>query len=523
MIPLFSNSQIREADSFAINQLGISGIALMENASRSIYEITLDKYPVAKDSLIGFVCGRGNNGGDGFAVARHFINNGYNVKVIYLGEPEEMSEDARTNFFILQNLLIEHKKSSLVKFSSVKEINSLKKCAIIFDALLGTGVKGNLTSPYSEIISELNKIDSIKVAIDIPTGLNADTGYGEIIFKSDLTISLAELKRGLFINYGAANSGEIIKGYIGNPERCFDSLPIEDYLIEPEDIILSLPVKKKNVHKYSAGKVAVLCGSAKTPGAAFLAANVVLNTGAGAAYLLFPKSIKTLAQRKVVEVIVESYEDEKNGFYKTKNVDEIKKRLDWADAIAIGSGTGRDPETMNAVLKTISIYKNKKIVLDADALFALSGDNYKKYNLKNFVLTPHYGEFANLIGISTDELNKDVLQFGKSFAKEKSCYLVLKGAPTIIFNPEGEALINTTGNAGMAKFGTGDVLTGVIAGFLAQTNDIEKAVLCGVYLHSLSADLLLKTNTEYGVTASLISGNLPHSIQFLRSSFDQVS
>ncbi len=519
MIPLFSIQQIKEADSFAINQLRIPSITLMENASRSIFESILEKLQLDKNSLIGFVCGKGNNGGDGFAAARHFVNNGFCVRVIYLGEPGEMTEDARTNFFILQNLLIENRKSSLIGFNSIKEIKSLNKCNLIFDALLGTGTKGNLKSPYSEIVTELNKINAKKIAIDIPTGLDADTGYGDVVFNADYTVSLAELKRGLFVNLGAVHSGEVDKGYIGIPESYFDSLSIKEYLIEPEDVINSLPVKKKNIHKYSAGKVVVLCGSANTPGAAFLAANSVLKAGAGAAYLVFPKSLKTVAQKKVIEVIVETYDDAKQGILRTQNVDEIKKRLEWTDVIAIGSGMGRDSETMDAILQTITKYRNKKIVLDADAIYALGNGNYKNFNLKNFVLTPHYGEFANLIGISTDDLNRNVLEYGKSFAKEKSCFLVLKGAPTIIFNPSGEALINTTGNAGMAKFGTGDVLTGVLAGFLAQTDDIEKAVICGVYLHSLSADLLQKTKSEYGITASMISDNLPNSIQFLRSSF----
>jgi hydroxyethylthiazole kinase-like uncharacterized protein yjeF len=518
MIPLFSVTQIREADRYAIDNLGIPGIVLMENASFSIFNSVIEKYIPDKNYPVGFVCGKGNNGGDGFAVARHFLNVGYRVKVIHLGNEDELAGDAQTNFKILRKLIGNKSGSVLREYKSLNDIRYLKDSSMIFDALLGTGTKGNLRSPYLEIVNELNKINANRIAIDIPTGLDADTGFGETIFKADFTVSLAELKRGLFFGSGAVFSGEIKKGYIGVPQKYFENFNVTDYLIEPEDVLNFLPKKKKDLHKYSAGKVVILAGSGKIPGAAFLTSNAVLKVGAGAAYLCFPKSYGTLAQRKVTEVIVETYEDEKTGIYRKDNLKELKKRFEWTDVLAIGPGMGRDENTISAILETITKFKSKRIILDADAIFALSGGKYKNYDIKNFVLTPHYGEFANLIGINIRDLQQNILEIGKSFSLGKKCYLILKGAPTIIFNPEGEAFINTTGNAGMAKFGTGDVLTGVIAGFMAQSSKIEDSVITGVYLHSLAADLLLKIKTEYGITASAISDNLPNAINFLRSS-----
>jgi ADP-dependent NAD(P)H-hydrate dehydratase / NAD(P)H-hydrate epimerase len=518
MIPLFSIAQIREADNFAISQLGIPGIVLMENASISIFNIVKERFAPVKELPIGFVCGKGNNGGDGFTVARHFLNEGYKVKLVHIGNEEDLIGDAQSNFQIIKQLADRSTLAAIYKYNSLKDIRSLKDCQIVFDAILGTGSKGNLKSPFLEIVQELNNLKAFRVAIDIPSGLNADTGYAEIVFNADLTISLAELKRGLFFGDGATYSGDIKKGYIGTPGSYFKNLSTSDYLIEPEDAYNCLPKRRKDLHKYSAGKIAILAGTGKVPGAAFLTSNAVFKVGAGAAYLCFPNSSRTLAQRKVTEVIIETYDDKKSGIFSKDNIKELKKRFEWADVLAMGPALGREEVTISGILETIKKFKSKRIILDADAIYALSDGRYKSYDIRNFVLTPHHGEFANLIGISNQDLKQNKLEIGKSFAVEKKCYLVLKGAPTIIFNPGGEALINTTGNAGMAKFGTGDVLTGVIAGFLAQAKNIEGAVVAGVYIHSLAADLLLKEKTEYGITASAISDNLPNSINFLRSS-----
>ncbi len=223
---------------------------------------------------------------------------------------------------------------------------------------------------------------------------------------------------------------------------------------------------------------------------------------------------------KLSEVIVETYDDNGDGFLSGKNVDTFRKRMEWADVVAIGSGLGREKETQNAVLKIISERKFNKMVIDADAIFALSQANYKKFNLRDLVFTPHHGEFANLIGKKVNELKKDLLKYGRDFVQNSGAYLVLKGAPTIIFTPgiQSEVFINTSGNPGMAKFGTGDVLTGVLAGLIAQSKEIEKSIISGVYIHSLAADLLLKDYTEYGYTAENILNNLHSGIKFLRDS-----
>lgn len=519
MIPLFSTKQIREVDEYAIKELEVPGPVLMENASIEIYNyIELSRRELDLPKQIAFVCSKGNNGGDGYAAARHCYNNGYEIALVRIGKEDEMSPDCLSNYNILRKLA----GTSGIKFidyKSLSDIRKIKDYMIIADAMLGSGIEGDLREPYKSVVNELNKYKGFKVAVDIPTGLSADKGYAENAFKADLTVTLGELKKGLFFGSGSVYSGEVYKGNIGIGFSVYDKYRTPEYLIEPEDAYRFLPEKKKDDYKYSAGKVFTIAGSGDLPGAAVLTSKAALISGTGASILAYPKSVRRLVHKNLGEVIVDAYEDNKNEILTTGNIKELEKRIKWADVVAMGPGLGRAEETQEAVLKIIKDKKYKKIVLDADAVFAIGEGGYAHYDLKDAVLTPHHAEFAHLIGTELNELEKDILKYGHRFADQTGAYLVLKGAPTIIFTPEGDALINTTGNPGMAKFGTGDVLTGVIASFMAQKKDIEEAVAAAVYIHSLSADILLKKSTEFGYTASDISKNISSAIKFLRKTF----
>jgi NAD(P)H-hydrate epimerase len=516
MIPLYSTFQIRNLDSFAIKRLNIPGIVLMENAAIGIYQSILDRVDTLKS--VGVVCGKGNNGGDGYAVARHFSNSGFDVKVISLGSEKDLSEDCKTNLNILKNLSSQRKNLLIKSFKSIKDISWLKDCDVIIDAILGSGFTGELKDPYSSVIKSLNKISAFRCAIDVPTGLNADTGSGDIVFHSDLTITLGEFKKGLFIGMGYEFCGEIVLKEIGIGRDYFENIYPDNYLIEPEDIFLSLPKRKKSVHKYSAGKVLSIAGSYKYPGAASLTSQSALVSGAGASILAIPQSTKKLIHKNLLEVVVESYGDEKAKYFDNDGLTSLQQKIKWADVVAIGPGLGREVETISAVKRFVFERKFKFAVIDADALFALDKEFLNKCNLENCILTPHLGEFAQLIGIEAKLIEKDILSYGKEFAAKHKCILVLKGAPTIIFNPESEAFINTTGNSGMAKFGSGDVLTGIIAGLLSQNGNLEDAAINGVYLHSLSADLLLSEKPISNYLASDIMNNYPTAVKFLEES-----
>lgn len=490
----------------------------MENASLEIFRKIKKRISRLSSPKIGFVCGKGNNGGDGFAAARHFSNTGYEVVVIHIGSENEFSADARFNFSLLKKLSIENKKIKLIKFSSLSSLSILTKCEIIFDALLGSGTQGSLREPYLSVVNYLNKFKSMKVAIDIPTGLDADTGYSETAFNADFTITLGQLKKGLFFADGYVCSGEVEKGQIGIPDSFYEKFLPTEFLIEPEDALAGIPIKAKNLHKYSAGKVLTIAGSGSLPGAAVLTATSVLKIGVGASILCFPKSVRELVHKKLGEVVVKSYDDLGKEYLAEKNINELQEKVRWADVVAIGPGLGREIVTQNAVVKIIKKHTARRLVIDADAIFALGNNRYKKLNLKNSVLTPHHAEFAALIGIPNSELKKDILKYGKTFVKRTGAFLVLKGAPSIIFTPDAEALINTTGNPALAKFGTGDVLTGFIAGLLSQQSDIETAVITAVYLHGLAADILARKRTNLDILATDIQNYIPQSIKFLKRS-----
>jgi len=520
MIPLFSVEQVREADKYAIEKLGLEGIVLMENASRSIYLAIRQHFPDLNElSQIGIIAGKGNNGGDAFALARHFINHGFAVKVVSIPSEKESKGDAEFNYKVLKNLISKTKGSKLVNFKSVRDLNVFKECDVIVDGILGTGAKGLLRSPYKEIVQKLNSFHAIKIAIDSPTGVDLHNSYAEEAFEADLTVTLAELKTGLFYGAGYKYAGTVEKGYIGIGPELFDKMDVKEYLIEPEDAFLALPVREVDDNKYSAGKVLVIAGSKNIIGAAVYSANAAIYSGAGAVYLAVPEESRIVAQTKVNSAIVSPYESNGKGVFSSSAIGELETLIEKSDVIALGPGLGREEETISAVIEMLKKYREKKFVIDADAIFALSKIKLDSVSLKNKVLTPHYGEFSALLGISNDELKKNILKYGREFAIAHKTLLVLKGAPTIIFNAKGEAFINTTGNPGMAKFGTGDVLTGIIASFIAQNKELENSVVSSVYLHSLDADILSEEMSELSITAEDLILNIPNTIDFINETF----
>lgn len=510
MKPLYSAKQIREADNFAISQLKMPGIILMENAAiniaRFVKEIVSEKSLIKKAVIL---CGKGNNGGDGFACARHLINDGFEILLIYIAGDEELHGDALSNF----NILNYFKGSiKLKKFGSADDLLELEDYPLVIDALLGSGFAGELKEPFKSIITKINALEGIKIAIDIPSGLDADKGYGATILKADYTLSLGGLKKGLFFGKGKVNSGKIEKGDIGIDAEYFRNLSTDAYLIEGNDIPSMLPERKSDAHKYSAGKTFIVSGSGKYPGAAALTSKAAFAAGSGSVILCAPEAIKPSIFSNLPEIVLHTYQ---NDFLRPQDVPDLKQRISWMDVLAIGPGLGREPETIEAFTEIMKLCADKHVIIDADAIFALGLTGYKKADLKNKVLTPHIGEFSHLINVPIEELIKDITHYGSEFSKETGSILVLKGAPSIIFSSDGKFYINSAGNPGMAKFGMGDALTGIIAGFAAQSANPLQAAISGIYLHSFSADLLIKELYVNSITASLVIDNFPQAIKYV--------
>ena len=519
MIPLFSPEKVRGIDDYAINLLGVPGLLLMENASINITNEIIARYTLPKYHKIGIVCGKGNNGGDGFAIARQLLIRGYAVSVFHLYLKKDLSPDARVNFDALENISKSEKGLKIYYCPTLKEAKKIETSDVIIDAILGSGSQGNLSPSLSRLVEYLNDIKVRRVAIDIPTGLNSQTGYGETVFNADLTVTLGGLKPGLFFSEGYRYSGEVVGAGIGITDTYIESLDADVYLIEPEDVLAALPEKAKTQNKYSAGKVLSIAGSYEYPGAGLLASLSPFYIGAGSSILAFPQSLYAVAHTEgEYQLIVKKYDDKATGVFSEPNIAELQKRINWADVLIIGPGLGINEETLSAVRQCVKNFPEVLKVIDADAINALAGSDLKKYDLTNAVLTPHVGEFSHLTGIPVEGIRNDMITVLTEFCMKHSCHVVLKDFRTLIGNPQGEVFINTSGNEGLAKFGSGDVLSGVIAGLLAQTHDFEKASIAGVYLHGLTADILRAGKTEFGFTAMQLMHELSSTIKFLRDS-----
>lgn len=516
MIPLYSTAQIRNFDSFAINSLNVPSIVLMENAAKNISNLILGKFENLNS--VGIICGKGNNGGDGFAVARHLSNSGLKIICIYIGDENEMSDDCRTNYRILSNISKNRKNVRIKKFISLDDIAKLKNTDVIIDAILGSGFSGELKEPILSIIKKINSYSNKKVAIDVPTGLNSDSGYGSLVFNADMTITLGEFKKGLFISKGYESCGEIFLEEIGVGRDYFDKIITSAYLVEQEDIYSFLPKRSKTLNKYSAGKVLSISGSYDYPGAAILTSGSAFLSGAGAVILAVPDLVKKYIYKNLPEVVIQVYGNKNSKFINADDYQNLQQKIKWSDVVALGSGLGREDETIEFVNLFLSKKEYKSCVIDADALFAIK-DNLNKINFSNCILTPHLGEFSFLINTPVEDIKKDIINYGIEFTKKHKTTLVLKGAPTIIFNKEGKSFVNSSGNSGLAKFGSGDVLTGIISGLLSQSKNILQSSIAGVYIQGLIADLLKIKKSEYSIMSSEIMKNIPISINFLRSSF----
>lgn len=518
MISLFTNKQVRAVDSFAIDRLNFPSLLLMENAASSLFKITSEKgFLNSVPTTVGILCGKGNNGGDGFALARKIAFAGHKVIVLHISDANEFSPDAKQNYELLLSSASLYKNISVKKITKIEDLKILRSCDVIIDALLGSGATGALQGFIKDIIEKVNLFHYKKIAVDVPTGLNADTGSGAVIFNADLTITLGELKRGLFFGDGYASSGIVEKGSIGVGDKFFEEQTAEDFLVERNDVKSFIPLKGKSLHKYSAGKVFLIAGSKEYGGAAVLSSSGAFKSGAGAVILAIPTSLQKILLQKRPEIVNKFYGEKNTEFLSASSYSSLKEKFLWADAIAIGPGIGRHDETMELVRSLLKKHPDKKIIIDADALYALRKKEYRNFRLKNAILTPHLGEFAALIDVEKSLVEKDLLFYGKEFVKETKSILVLKGPRTIIFTADGKAFINSTGNEGLAKFGSGDVLTGMIASFLAQIKNVQHAVLSAVYLHGLAADQLKKEKSAYGFTASEVANQIPFALKELNN------
>ncbi len=515
---LATAEQMQQFDSSAINKYSLPGIVLMENAGRAFVDVLEKNVPTSLSTGVGslrekhvvIVCGKGNNGGDGFVIARHLSNRGAQVHVVLLCKRRDIKGDAKTNLDILLKI-VSSKKSSITfdEVSSVKKLERLLKPDVIVDAIFGTGFSGEVRGFYGEAIEWINNQQSFVTAVDIPSGVNSTTGIVEnIAVKANLTVTMGLAKIGHYVGAGREHSGnvEVVDISIPNFILQHSNTPPKGVLrttlrVELEDVKRLLPKRPLTAHKYSVGTILVIAGSRNLTGAPIMTALSAMRSGAGAVILAVPKSIHAAIIRKVTEVMVTPLDETDEGTLSLNALEAIEEKLLWADVVALGPGIAQHTETRELVYKLIeTIYK--PLVLDADALGSLA---YNPVVLKKrkfpTIITPHVGELRLMTKLQRDEIELHRVEVARKIAKQFNCVHVLKGAPTATGTPDGRVYLNSTGNPGMATAGSGDVLTGIISSLLAQGMELDEAAYCGVFIHGMAGDIAARKFGERSLMA----------------------
>ncbi|MCK4668047.1 NAD(P)H-hydrate dehydratase [Candidatus Dependentiae bacterium] len=501
-----TSSQMREIDNKAINEFKIPGLILMENAGREIFNYMVDHYDDDLDFMrIIIVCGKGNNGGDGFVLARHLYNNGYDIEIAILDKKSTYKGDARINLRALQDLDIE---ITLIKnFFIEKIIKYLKEFDLIVDAIFGTGFTGVPRGVYASVIDVINDLDSEVVSVDIPSGLNPDTGIseGQVVF-ADMTVTMGLPKLGMTIYPGLEYCGGLYLADISlPPELLYDPAVLTELI---DEIDLPGLYRESDSHKGDYGKILLIGTSPGLTGAGCMAGEAALYSGAGLITLAVPASLNSILETKLTEVMTFPVPD-RDGYFTPESLEKILEFSDKVDVVALGPGLGRYEETGEFVLKFLNKC-TKPLILDADALFFLKDhlDSVKEYS-SDLILTPHYGEFSRLTGKSIKEIKKNKVNIASEFAVKNKVILVLKGAETIIAAESGEVYINISGTPGMATGGMGDVLTGLIASFLGQKLLPVTAAYTASFILGVTAEYLTDEVGHSGITPTEIIQELP--------------
>jgi ADP-dependent NAD(P)H-hydrate dehydratase / NAD(P)H-hydrate epimerase len=514
---LVSNKQMQSLDSKAINDFGIPGIILMENAGRGTFRAIQEKFGCFKNKKISILVGPGNNGGDGLVIARHFFQTGAKPVIILLVPPEKLKGDAAINFTIAEAL-----KIPLITIKTNKDLKlaqaMLKQSHALIDALFGTGLGRAPKGFFSDIIASINEFCGPVIAVDIPSGINGDTGIPfPAHVQADLTTTYGLAKPGLFLYPGSEKCGKLEIIEIGIPTAAIRDSKIKLNLIDNTLANSWLPQRPESSHKGIFGHVLIIAGSTGKSGAAILTARAALRSGAGLVTMAAPSSLVNIFESSVQEAMTLPLPDNKADFFIENDFDSIYQSISGKTAIILGPGLGTDSKTINLV-KRLYQEINLPMVIDADALNILA--QYKEI-LKTApaarILTPHPGEMARLCKTDTKTIQADRLNQAKTFSKKNNIIMVLKGNQTIIAAPDGQAAINSTGNPGMATGGMGDVLAGLTGGLLAMKIPPWSAAGLGAYIHGLSADLLHNKHGSFGFTAGEVADNIPFAFTSLKN------
>lgn len=486
---ILTSREMREIDRMAIEDLGIPGVVLMENAGLQVVQTIRELFPDLERMRIVVVAGKGNNGGDGFVVARHLFLEGARPEVLLLASRDEVMGDAATNLGIALKIgvpVTEVRTPS--EWNKVR--NSIHQATILVDAIFGTGLLKPLDGLFARVVADINEARGLKIAVDIPSGLSSDS-FGTIgpCVRADLTVALAAPKVAHVFPPAADNVGEFVVAGIGIPPFLFDRPELTLELVDEDAIRPFLKTRERDSHKGTYGHLLAICGSVGKTGAAVLAGKAALAMGAGLVTVATAESALPVVARSMAELMTEPLAETPKRTIAREALPRALELLEGKSAVLLGPGISTNPSTSEFVRGLLPRIK-MPMVIDADGLNIVASDPDILRRLRRpAVLTPHPGEFARLTGRTVPEVLAHRLTLAPEFAAKYGVHLVLKGYRTLTAAPDGRVFVNPTGNPGMATGGTGDVLSGLIASQIIQEKDILGAVLSAVYVHGLAGDI----------------------------------
>jgi hydroxyethylthiazole kinase-like uncharacterized protein yjeF len=499
---VLNTAQMREADRLTIDEIGLPSVVLMENAGRQVVAAIEAAYEECLSGRVAVLCGRGNNGGDGFVVARTLRDRGVPVVVFVLGPLPEIRGDARLNLDILAHL-----GTAVVEIADAQtwelHASEIAACSLIVDAIVGTGFRDRLTGLFETVVADVNALDIPVVAIDLPSGLNADTpDVDGLAVDAAMTVALGALKLPLILPPGEAYAGEIVLASIGIPDEVFDGLAGPHLeLLTPDALRMHATPRPVESHKGDFGRVTIVAGSRGKAGAAALAGLGALRSGAGLVTIATPASSLGVTAAHAVEYMTVPLAEAPDGGVAAAALDAVLSMTH--DVIVCGPGLGRSADAAEFVRGLLD-RATVPLVLDADALTVLADEPrlLQGRDERAVIITPHPGEMARLVDRQVEDVQRHRLSVARGFAASQRVYVVLKGHRTVIAAPDGRTFVNPTGNPGMASGGTGDVLAGVIGAWLAQLLDAEAACRLSVYLHGSAGDLAAAAEGQVAMTAT---------------------
>lgn len=508
MIKVATASQMMEIDRWTIKSAGMPGVVLMERAAMAVVQEVREEFAGMGKALV--VCGPGNNGADGLAVARELHNAGYRVKALVAAGRDKIGKDCAHQLKVARGFGVEVAFGYKVTSADIHG-------AFIVDAIFGTGLSKPIRGAVASLVETINASGCPVASVDIPSGICSDTGQVlGVAVDADITVSFGLPKRGHFLYPGAERCGDLSVHDIGFPAELLDAPSCS--IADDEDMAALLPERPANAHKSDFGHVLVIAGSRGKSGAAFLASGACLAAGAGLVTMGAPENLSDVYMTNALEEMTLPLPALPGGAFSSRaSAPALSFVESRADVIAIGPGIGRDPDTAKMV-RDILVGSTAPVVVDADALHAVgAGLGIFDQMRAPAILTPHPGEFARLVGKKVREVEADRIESALCLSRTTGAYVVLKGTPTIIASPEGECFINPTGGPELAKAGSGDVLTGIIAGLLAQGLSPLHSALLGTYAHGMSAELAAADGSHRSVLASDVINYLPSAFSELEA------